>query len=53
MKNQNIVFTAILLVLAFALAPIVQAKPGPIPFPTPPPATERVSAPHTAGGDMQ
>jgi hypothetical protein len=53
MKNQNIVFTAILFVLAFALAPIVQARPAPLPFPTPPPATERVSASHTGGGDMQ
>jgi hypothetical protein len=53
MKNRNTQFTAILFVLAFALAPIVQAKRGPIPFPTPPPATERVSAPHTGGGDMQ
>jgi len=44
MKNRNTQFTAILLVLAFALAPIVQARPGPSPGPTRPPANERVSA---------
>ena len=44
MKNQNIVFTAILFVLAFALASIVQARPGPSPGPTHPPAIDGVSA---------
>ena len=44
MKNRNTKFTAILVVLAFALAPIVQARPGPSPGPTRPPANEGVSA---------
>jgi len=45
MKNRNIEFTVILFVFGFALAPIVQARPGPTPGPTyPPPADERVSA---------
>ncbi len=43
MKNRNTQFTAILFVLAFALAPIVQARPGPSPGPTRPPANEGVS----------
>ena len=38
MKNRNAEFAAILVVLAFALAPIVQAVPGPSPGPTYPPA---------------
>jgi hypothetical protein len=44
MKNRNTEFKAILVVLAFALAPIVQARPGPSPGPTRPPANEGVSA---------
>jgi hypothetical protein len=44
MKNQNIVFITIVSALAFALAPIVQARPGPSPGPTRPPANEGVSA---------
>jgi hypothetical protein len=44
MKNRNTEFTAILFALAFALAPIVQARPGPSPGPTRPPANEGVSA---------
>ena len=44
MKNRNTKFTAILFVLAFALASIVQARPGPSPGPTYPPANEGVSA---------
>jgi hypothetical protein len=44
MKNRNTKFTAILFALAFALAPIVQARPGPSPGPTRPPANEGVSA---------
>jgi hypothetical protein len=44
MKNRNTKFTAILFVLAFALASIVQARPGPSPGPTRPPANEGVSA---------
>ncbi len=43
MKNRNTEFTAILLVLAFALAPIVQARPGPSPGPTYPPANEHLT----------
>src|SRR5438093_13561201 len=44
MKNRNTKFTAILFVLAFALASIVQARPGPSPRPTHPPANDGVSA---------
>jgi hypothetical protein len=44
MKNRNIEFAAMMLVLAFALAPIVEARPGPSPGPTRPPANERVNA---------
>jgi len=44
MKNRNTKFTAILFVLAFALASIVQARPGPSPGPTHPPANDGVSA---------
>jgi len=40
MKNRNTAFTAILIVLAFALAPIVQARTGPSPGPTYPPAID-------------
>src|SRR4029077_2174461 len=42
MKNRNMQFAAIVLVLAFALAPIVQARPGPSPGPTYPPANEDI-----------
>lgn len=44
MKNRNIEFAALMLVLAFMLAPIVEARPGPSPGPTRPPANERVNA---------
>ena len=47
MKNRKMEFTAILLVLAFALAPIVQARPGPSPGPTYPPPN---AAPVPDGG---
>jgi hypothetical protein len=48
MKNRNNQLTAILFVLAFALAPIVQAVPSPDGGPTPrPPANE---APYPDGG---
>ena len=47
MKNRNNQLTAILFVLAFALAPIVQARPGPSPGPTYPPPNE---APRPDGG---
>jgi hypothetical protein len=44
MKNRNRKFTAILFVLAFVLAQIVQAAPYPQGGPTRPPANEQVSA---------
>ena len=48
MKNRNTQLTAVLFVLAFALAPIVQAVPSPDGGPTPrPPANE---APYPDGG---
>jgi hypothetical protein len=47
MKNRNTKFTAILFVLAFALASIVQAGPRPDGGPTRPPANE---APSPGGG---
>ena len=48
MKNRNTQLTAVLLVLAFALAGIVQAAPSPDGGPTPrPPANE---APYPDGG---
>jgi hypothetical protein len=48
MKNRNTQLTAILFVIAFALAPIVQAGPRPDGGPTPrPPANE---APYPDGG---
>jgi hypothetical protein len=43
MKNRNTEFTAILLVLAFALAPMVHARPGPSPGPTYRPANEHLT----------
>jgi hypothetical protein len=47
MKNRNTQLTAVLFVVALALAPIVQARPGPSPGPTYPPANE---APYPDGG---
>ena len=47
MKNRNTQLTAVLFVLAFALAPIVQAAPSPDGGPIRPPANE---APHPDGG---
>ena len=44
MKNRNTQITAVLFVLAFALAPIGQAAPSPDGGPIRPPANERVSA---------
>jgi hypothetical protein len=49
MKNRNNQLTAILFVLAFALAPIVQAVPSPDGGPTRPPANE---APRPDGGPV-
>ena len=43
MKNRSTQLTAILFVVALALAPIVQARPGPSPGPTYPPANEAPS----------
>jgi hypothetical protein len=45
MKNRKMEFTAIVCVLAFALAPIVQARPGPSPGPTYPPANDAANNP--------
>ena len=36
MKNQNTVFITIVSALAFALAPVTKAAPGPLRFPPPP-----------------
>ena len=47
MKNRNTQLTAVLFVLAFALAPIVQAAPSPDGGPIRPPANE---APYPDGG---
>ena len=47
MKNRNTQLTAVLFVIAFALAPIVQAVPSPDGGPTRPPANE---APSPDGG---
>ena len=50
MKNRNTQLTAILFVIAFALAPIVQAGPSPDGGPIRPPANE---APRPDGGPDQ
>ena len=47
MKNRNTQLTAVLFVIAFALAPIVQAAPSPDGGPIRPPANE---APYPDGG---
>ena len=44
MKNQNIVFIAIMSALAFALAPVTEAAPRPDGGPDPAPANERANA---------
>ena len=49
MKNRNTQLTAMLFVIALALAPIVQARPGPSHGPTYPPANE---APQAGGGPV-
>jgi hypothetical protein len=49
MKNRNTQLTAVLFVLTFALAPIVQAAPSPGGGPTRPPANE---APQPDGGPV-
>jgi hypothetical protein len=45
MKNRNTQLTAILFVLAFALAPVTKAAPGPIHLPPPAPRPEAVESP--------
>jgi hypothetical protein len=50
MKNRNTQLTAILFVIAFALAPIVQAVPSPDGGPTRPPANE---VPSPDGGPIR
>ena len=45
MKNQNIVFIAIAFALAFALAPVTKAAPGPVRWPPPPTGPEAVESP--------
>jgi hypothetical protein len=45
MKNQNIVFIAIAFALAFALAPVTKAAPGPVRWPPPPTGPEAVEFP--------
>ena len=45
MKNQNPVLIAIVFALAFALAPVTEAAPGPIQLPPPAPRPEGVEFP--------
>jgi len=45
MKNQNTVFITIVSALAFALAPVTKAAPGPLRFPPPPTIAEDVELP--------
>ena len=45
MKNQNPVLIAIVFALAFALAPVTKAAPGPIQLPPPAPRPEAVEFP--------
>ena len=45
MKNQNPVLIAIVFALAFALAPVTKAAPGPIQLPPPAPRPEGVEFP--------
>jgi hypothetical protein len=45
MKNQNTVFITILFALAFALAPVTNAKPGPVKWPPPPTGPEIAESP--------
>ena len=45
MKNQNTIFITILSALAFALAPVTNAAPGPLRFPPPPTIAEDVKLP--------
>ena len=45
MKDQNIVFIAIVFALAFALAPVTKAAPGPVRWPPPPTGPEAAESP--------
>jgi hypothetical protein len=45
MKNQNTLFITLVSALAFALAPVTNAKPGPIKWPPPPTGTEAAESP--------
>jgi len=45
MKNQNTVFITIVSALAFALAPVTQAAPGPLHWPPPPTIPEAANLP--------
>jgi hypothetical protein len=45
MKNQNTVFITIVFALAFALAPVTKAAPGPLRFPPPPTGAEAAESP--------
>ena len=48
MKNQNIVFVAITFALAFALAPVTKAAPGPVQLPPPAPGPNAVNVSNSA-----
>ena len=45
MKNQNTIFITIVSALAFALAPVTKAAPGPLHFPPPPTGAEAAESP--------
>ena len=45
MKNRNIVFITIVSALAFALAPVTNAKPGPVKWPPPPTGPDIAESP--------
>ena len=45
MKNQNTVFITIVFALAFALAPVTKAAPGPVRWPPPPTGPEAAESP--------
>ena len=45
MKNQNTIFITIVSALAFALAPVTNAKQGPVKWPPPPTGAEAAESP--------
>jgi hypothetical protein len=51
MKNRKVQLTAVLFVVALALAPIVQARPGPSPGPTHPPANDSAAYAASSEGE--